>query len=180
MKKGWTIWSSAVVFIVGHHVREPHTFAQWVRKAPVGLLHPGEAACWLRSLAIPKATYWIGFARFSVGPQVIAQWLEPCHEGSLIACSQAFTDVLFGTLGGSQAQSILEKLPHVDGYGQHILRAFGDTMALASHLGLYMEVPMHSIRSRFAAAEASKNMSHHVSIRWDLTDIQKCTLSYPQ
>ena len=39
---------------------------------------------------------------------------------------------------------------------------------------------MHSIRSRFAAAEASKNISHHVRILWDLTDIQTCTLSYPQ
>ena len=75
---------------------------------------------------------------------------------------------------------MLERLPHVKGYGHHILRAYGDAIALACHAKLYMEVSKSTVRSRFAPARASRNMSKHVSVLWELTEIETCTLAYPQ
>ena len=180
LQKGWTVWSAAVVFIVGHHIRDPYAFADWVRQAPKKILHPGDASRWLRSLALPEAKYWLGCARFCVGPEVIADWLLPSHEGALIASGQALADILFGSLTVDKGQEILERLPHVKGYGHHIMRSFGDAVALACHLKLYKDVPRSLVVSRFSTVQHSRNMSKHVSILWKLTDMGNCKVAYPR
>jgi hypothetical protein len=180
IQKGWTMWPAAVVFIVAHHTRDPDVLADWVRKAPSKILYTADAARWLRSLEIPEAKFWLGFARFGVGPDVIAKWLRPSHEGVLIASGQALADILYGALKVDKAQEILERLPHVKGYGHHILRAYGDAIALGCHAKLYMDVSKSIVRCRFAPAQASRNMSKHVSVLWELTEIETCTLAYPR
>ena len=180
IRKGWAMWPAAVVFIVGHHIRDPDVFADWVRKAPSKLLYTAGAARWLRSLDIPDAKFWLGPATFVVGPDVIEKWLRPSHEGVLIAAGQALADILYGALKVDKAQEILQRLPHVKGYGHHILRAFGDAIALACHVKLYTDVPRSIVRSRFAAADAPRKMSQHVSVLCDLIQIETCSLEYPK
>ena len=180
LQKGWTVWSAAVVFIVGHRIRDPYTFADWVRQAPRKTQHPGDATHWLRSLVFPKSKYWLGRARFSVGPKVVAKWLLPSHEGALVASGQALADILFGSLKVDKGQEILERLPHVKGYGHHILRAFGDAVALACHLKVYKDVRRSLVVSRFASVQDSRNMSKHVAILWELVDVGNRRLAYPR